>query len=440
MEMMATKFPDIYHEFLEPLPSTSLPYNEDTNKNMTMTMASRNQILFGEYPDPAQHVPTMPPSFTKSVDTLSSCVTASGFQTSQKMSRTANGYTFEGADADYNLSEFADLDDILAVLEEMDDNLKPSTSSFLCMTKNAYGCKWTDSTPCNHGDSCPFINQFLGLGDLHDSLAPEQVPLVHNVVVLSQTPAGMVKLQESLVPIGQEEKEVLQAMTPEAQVRHLGLNTAQLRHRQKDLQKHAVGTCSSPTTLQLRGVLEDNPVQLASTQYSSAIQYSQQPSFGQGGPADGERTYSTNPYQFTAASSSNSKFRSTEAVPYKPPPNAVIVKIPSSSLQYHPYPHYSSPLTNSSVTSPPNMKTSLLCTECDTQFHDSKTLGKHTRNQHNVYRCEKCGEKTVGYYRMASHNKKNHSKEPIFFCMCGRTFAEKRGLTKHQNTCTFYKN
>jgi len=440
MEMMATKFPDIYHEFLEPLPSTSLSYNEDTNKNMTMTMASSNQAFLGDYPDPAQHVSTMHHSFTKSVNTLSSCVTASGFQTSQKTSQTANVPSFGGGDAGDNLSEFADLDAILAVLEDMDANLKPSTSSFLCMTKNAYGCKWTESTPCSHGDSCPFINQFLGLGDLHDSPVPDQVPLVHNVVVLSQTPTGMVKLQESLVPIGQDEKEVLQAMTPEAQVRHLGLNTAQLRHRQKDLLKHAVGTCSSPTTLQLRGGAgEDNPVQLASTQYSGT-QYSQPSRFGQGGPGDKEGHYSTNPYQFTATSSFNSKFRSTEAIPYKPPPNAVIVKIPSSSLQYHPYPQYSSSDTTSSATSPPNMKTSLLCTECDTQFHDSKTLGKHTRNQHNVYRCEKCGEKTVGYYRMASHNKKNHSKEPIFFCMCGRTFAEKRGLTKHQNTCTFYKN
>ena len=185
--------------------------------------------------------------------------------------------------------------------------------------------------------------------------------------------------------------------------------------------------------------VEDHSVHLARTQYN-AIQYSQAAKFGQGGTGVQGGLYSTtDPYQFTTASSSTSKFRSTEAVPYKPPPNAVIVKIPSSSLQYQPYAQYSSPLTNSSATSPPDMKTSLLCTECDTQFHDSKTLGKHMRNQHNEYSCEKCGEKTVGYYRMALHKKKNHSKEPIFFCMSGRTFAERRGLTKHQNTCTFYK-
>ena len=404
-----------------------------------MAITGSNQSIFSNYPAPNYHV-QRPPIFTKSGNNIPSCVTATAIQTSQEMSLTANVPSFRGVDADVNLSEFADLDDILAVLEEMDVNQNPSTSSYLSMTKNAYGCKWTDSTPCSHGDSCPFINQFLGLGGLYDSPVPDQVPLVHNVVVLSQTPTGMVKLQESLVPIGQEEKDALQAMTPEAQVRHLGLNTAQLRHRQKDLLKQVVGTCSSPTTLQLRGNLEDHSVQIASTQYN-AIQYSQPAKLGQGqGEPRGQEGHYSNPYQFTTASSSSSKFRSTEAVPYKPPPNAVIVKIPSSSLQYQPYTQYSSPLTNNSATSPPNMKTSLLCTECDTQFHDSKTLGKHTRNQHNVYSCEKCGEKTVGYYRMASHNKKNHSKEPIFFCMCGRTFAEKRGLTKHQNTCTFYKN
>ena len=47
-----------------------------------------------------------------------------------------------------------------------------------------------------------------------------------------------------------------------------------------------------------------------------------------------------------------------------------------------------------------------LCSQCDSQFADNKSLVKHTRNQHQVYQCSKCGESTVGYYRMASHAKK----------------------------------
>ena len=39
---------------------------------------------------------------------------------------------------------------------------------------------------------------------------------------------------------------------------------------------------------------------------------------------------------------------------------------------------------------------------------------------------------------MASHSKKAHSKEPIYFCECGRNFGEKKGMTKHQNTCSVF--
>ena len=105
---------------------------------------------------------------------------------------------------------------------------------------------------------------------------------------------------------------------------------------------------------------------------------------------------------------------------YRPPANSFLVKVP--------------PLPQSPESSV------LLCSDCDTKFADNKSLVKHTRNQHQVYQCSKCGESTVGYYRMASHTKRNHSKEPVFFCNCGRNFSEKRGLTKHQNSCTFYNS
>ena len=65
---------------------------------------------------------------------------------------------------------------------------------------------------------------------------------------------------------------------------------------------------------------------------------------------------------------------------YRPPANTVLIKVPGPGLS--------------------------LCSQCDSQFADNKSLVKHTRNQHQVYQCSKCGESTVGYYRMASHAKK----------------------------------
>jgi len=467
MEVMAVKFPDIYNEFLAPKTVTcdeaeinSSNYSHilgtgsrtkdvvhDSNRNMTMM----NKHNMGQHPDQDQHYKTILAKIQAGVggpvSAHSEYVPALGFQNSEQVVNHARDVnTFEGADRN-SFQDFADLDDILSALEKMDGDTNENTSTKLGVTKNAYGCTWSDSTLCSHGDACPFINHFLGLGELNTPLL-DHVPMVHNVVVLSQTPTGMVKLQESLVPIGQEEKEVLQAMTPEAQVRHLGLNTSQLRHRQQDVQNQVMSSVPSKTTLQLRDFGEqEQPAQysypsITSTQYSTS-QYSHPFKHGQeqGVALDQDGQYSNNSYQFRTPSSGIIKFRSTDPVPYNPPPNAVIVKIPSPAVQspYYPVPT-PTPTTYSTASSPPGSKTLLLCTECDTQFHDSKTLGKHTRNQHNVYKCDKCGEETVGYYRMASHNKKNHSKEPIFFCMCGRTFAEKRGLTKHQNTCTFYKN
>ena len=64
---------------------------------------------------------------------------------------------------------------------------------------------------------------------------------------------------------------------------------------------------------------------------------------------------------------------------YRPPANAVLIKVPGPGSA---------------------------CSQCDTTFSDNKSLVKHTRNQHQVYQCSKCGESTVGYYRMASHAKK----------------------------------
>ena len=155
---MATKFPDIYYEFLEPLPSTSLPFNEASKYSVNMSCCdgswvNKNKIsvagheqehgnngkqsvylkpLSCSWPTCSKHASI----FTKSGNNLPSCVASTSIQTSQEMSLTANVPSFQRVDADVNRSEFADLDHILAVLEEMDVNQNSSTSSFLTMTKN----------------------------------------------------------------------------------------------------------------------------------------------------------------------------------------------------------------------------------------------------------------------------------------------------------------
>jgi len=407
--ILAAEYPDIYQQFLKPEPSYE-DMVHDANKNMTVVKGARTRTEHS-----TRNVSL--PGSTKSVNAVMGCVPATGFQ-----SVPANYIShskFDGAAA--NSSEFADIDNILSILEDIDENPRESTNSLLGITKTAFGCKWTDSTPsCSHGHSCPFIQQFLGLSDVQSPVVVDQAPLVHNVVVLRQTPAGMVKLQESLVPIGQRDAEKLQAMSPEAQVRHLGLDNAQLRQRDREALSLVGGTSSSPTTLKPRHPVPEYS-QPSSTQYMSQYSVPFSTSTGRQG-----QYYNT---QATVSNSMNVKFRPTDPVPYRPPPNAVLVKVPSSVQSYqNQYP---------SATSPPNAKSTLICSHCDWKFLDSKALVKHTRNQHQVYQCQKCGEETEGYYRMASHTKRNHSKEPTFFCQCGRTFAEKRGLTKHQNTCSY---
>eukprot|EP00092_Neocalanus_flemingeri_P029863 GFUD01032426.1.p1 GENE.GFUD01032426.1~~GFUD01032426.1.p1 ORF type:complete len:514 (+),score=115.95 GFUD01032426.1:46-1587(+) len=508
MEVLAAEFPDIYQQFLDPEPSpssgetghdwednvggdgSSVAWNmfssirraaaedsahdkmeavRDTNKNMKYKTVQHNAEPINRNASKPSG-PTPSPS-TKSIQNTSLGTSKTGTNTqvtavssyaptASSVQSSGNTNTEEGTDM---FPEFADIDDILATLDQLDNN--QSTNCQLDLAKSAYGCIWSTSSPCLHGNSCPFTTQFLGLANFHESqvVVAAPPPRVHSVVVLRQTPNGLVKLQESLLPLGQEEVKRLQSMTPQEQVRHLGLNTAQLRHGNlKQTNGHQqLGNTSSNSTLQLR----EQPGRSSSTgqytmtpstsqytvpmssQYSTTSSYntgnyvlSTSASHGQFSPVPSSEV------QFTTLPNSqvmsSVKFSSSGSVPYRPPPNAVLVKVPTAALQNQTYqfsiptPSPSPPTPSAFPATSPSMP--LFCSECDTQFHDSKSLVKHTRNQHQVYQCSKCGENTVGYYRMASHTKKNHSREPAFFCQCGRNFSEKRGMTKHQNSCSFY--
>ena len=481
MEVLAAEFPDIYQQFLDPQPSPisremSQAWDEageedrsmvsdmivaadetsltvvvrDSNKNMKYKAVPK--VQYNSYASLTQ-IPTHSSSIgsnqriTSSTDNPRS-VTALGddvMTTSIQSPNMSTDSTNSTVPNDFP-PEFADLDDILATLSLLDNTQQSTNNNIqLDLVKSAYGCNWSKSSQqCLHGNSCPFTTQLLGLADFQE---PQNVltppPRVHSVVVLRQTPNGLVKLQESLVPLGQEEVIRLQSMTPQEQVRHLGLNTAQLR---QGGQLQAGTMTSTASTLQLR----DQPGQYAMS--DNVPQYTNPPCSISA--SNGHFVNPTNNYQAQFSnipnSQSNVTFRSSAPVIYRPPPNAVLVKVPTSVLQNQPPQPYTfsiptpspSPPTPSvtSLGTSPTGECSLFCSKCDSQFHDNKSLVKHTRNQHQVYSCNKCGEQTVGYYRMASHTKKNHSKEPAFFCPCGRNFSEKRGMTKHGNSCSFYKN
>jgi len=246
--------------------------------------------------------------------------------------------------------------------------------------KSGFGCSWSASkgSICAHGNSCPFTTKILELDQIPHSTISDQVSKppqrLHNVVVLKQTPHGLVKVPDSMIPQHQLDK--------------------------------------------FRGLHNPRPQDNSSAgPYISNYSRSQTlPIVSRSGSSNFYRPPAT--YQTAPPEQSRLMDISNTRMLYRPPANSFLVKVP--------------PLSQSSNS------TVLLCSDCDTQFADNKSLVKHTRNQHQVYQCSKCGESTVGYYRMASHTKRNHSKEPVFFCNCGRNFSEKRGLTKHQNSCTFY--
>jgi len=386
MEGMAVEFPDIYQQFM-------IPSNVDTEKTCMKNMEYEEQSSTNLY-------------YPKYVEDTNRNMTAeSGDHNGESYHITLGSKEINLADDNYDYqivptSMFGEVDEILDILEVMEKKLvSHSDLPNYCLL----GCQLAGKSSCVQGDLCPLINSILGLDEFQSSgpSLSESSSLIHNVVVLRQTPQGLVKLQESLLPLGQEEVKRLQSMSPQEQVKSLGLNTAELIQKdQSRILQQSVGS----TTLSHMSITAANTSQTVTADSSNMFH-------------------------------SNVRFRPTSTVSYRPPPNAVLVRVPPSALQ----------VPNSTEASPSmeyagghTVASSLHCSECDTQFHDNKSLIKHTRNQHQVYQCNKCGEETVGYYRMASHTKKNHSKEPAFYCQCGRNFSEKRGLTKHQNSCNFY--
>lgn len=336
--MLAAEFPDIFQQFVEPKPSP--PPTKSIGQFLESFDA--NSSDGSELYEPAGVSVSQSISLEHNYD--QKLVRDANKNTTIKSSLVSHSVYSEPEDSSYTEGEqttgqeeevVAAVEETLALLARLDScPAQQEGGAGAAAARQEAGCSWPGAgAGCNHGAACPWPAQLLGLDRWREKVqVVETRPRVHSVVVLRQTPHGLVKLQESLVPLGEAEVARLQGMSPQDQVRQLGLTA---------------------------------------------------------GPRQ-----------------------------YRPPPNTVVVKVPGTGQ---------------------GAGQQLLCSECDTQFHDNKSLVKHTRNQHQVYQCSKCGEQTTGYYRMASHTKKNHSKEPVFYCQCGRNFSEKRGLTKHQNSCSFYR-
>ena len=102
-----------------------------------------------------------------------------------------------------------DVEDILADLVTLHSDVNSNIQLQLDTAKSGYGCSWSYVTnTCLHGLSCPFTAKILDLDQVSSSVTNVTVSKqtgsapgtkVHNVVVLKQTPHGLVKVPESMV-------------------------------------------------------------------------------------------------------------------------------------------------------------------------------------------------------------------------------------------------
>lgn len=193
------------------------------------------------------------------------------------------------------------------------------------------------------------------------------------VTVLQQTPQGLVKMQECYRPLDQEE---LQQMNPKNQDAR-SLPMPMFPPRDESVTENVSSAFWVPSTMQPHlGV----PIK----------------SFN----------FPENP------------------VTYRPPLNSVLIKIPLNQANVELLP-----------LKKPRLQ--LTCDDCDFSFTCQKTLTNHIRNMHTMYRCTKCAQETIGYYKMVSHMKREHSNVEVFPCPCGRNFSQRKGLMKHQNSCAY---
>jgi len=363
MEVLAAEFPDIFTQYIEIVPEVVpevVNVTEDVKTGPVTSKTIEDIFLEHDYGQKAFVQEDANKNFSKT--DFENTVFSNDVRRDEllELPQNENDVEFDHLISQRGGQPCDELDKILEDLRLSDEDSNSNILFSLEQEKSSLGCNWTSEySSCDHGPCCPFTCKVL-------DLAPAGV---NSLVVLRSTPAGYVKVPVSL---GQQDLLRLTNLTAQDQVRRLAFNMAPVRQ-----------------TVSLMSVSSSEVTSQDSRLTSNLV---------------------------TSLDSRLTDITNQKLSSYRPPANAVLIKVPDTS-------------------SPGS-----LCSQCSSSFSDNKSLVKHTRNQHQVYQCSKCGESTVGYYRMASHAKKNHSKEPSLYCPCGRTFSEKRGLAKHQNSCVQFKN
>jgi len=264
-------------------------------------------------------------------------------------------------------------------------------------------CQMSEFMACRSGDLCKFVRLMLDLDSLPRNVVPKSV----RILIIKQTPKGQVRTLENVTL---DELNILQQLNPRDQVIYIQKIKEQRRLEQQEMTS-------------VRGINEPLKVQLSSR---------------------------------TSVCNLPTPSPSPPSVPSPPSQPRIINYQPVTSHDYTSSgiidqlcPSNNSPavytagnsFNSSSVTGSGHKNLAgssgepTQCKDCSAMFKDPKQLLKHRRNHHQIYTCKECGEQATGYYKMAAHSKKVHSKEPLFFCECGRNFGEKKGMTKHQNSC-----
>lgn len=306
------------------------------------------------------------------------------------------------------------LHQLLEIVRDMDAKDGPITKQF--MTWNEFGgctCTWKDGL-CSNGDYCPFIAKYLGIRTQINTLPEsDSNKIVRKVMVLRKVLDNDNQNKPEINLPGLDDTSVPSRTTQ--YINEIVDVTAQ--HKMENFDKGQMTKIEAG-----HGTMLDH----ASFQMTVA-------------PTHAQAIYPNNvayheldtSYNFSGEKETARSPEVVDTISYQPPPNVMVVKVPSISNSEDVSVSLARPFVYHTQEEP------YLCQDCDTSFVIKPLLAKHIRNQHAVYTCTKCYETTVGYYRMASHNKREHSKDPLYPCQCGRNFAESKGLAKHQNSCHY---
>lgn len=312
-----------------------------------------------------------------------------------------------GSDSFYSVDGgLLSIADTLNILHELDQRNYEHVPE-LEQLKQENLCQMSDFTACRSGDLCKFVRLMLDLDSLPRNVVPKSV----RILIIKQTPKGHVRTLENVTL---DELNILQQLNPRDQVIYIQKIKEQRRLEQQEMT--SVRGINEPLKVQLSARTSVCNLPTPSPSPPSVPSPPSQPLIINHQPVTRHEHTGTgmidqlcpsnnSPAVYTAINSFNSSTATTAG----------------GGGGYN------------NVAGSGGEQTQ--CKDCSAMFKDPKQLIKHKRNHHQIYKCKECGEQATGYYKMASHSKKVHSKEPLYFCECGRNFGEKKGMTKHQNSC-----